>query len=143
MPITINPAIEDVAYDRVDNSKSAWIDQLDFMLRGSDPIINSYYRRLQQVLEGISTEKFDTPHIVVFNTGAHGAALCIVVDLFVTTLPMYAYKSLQTLAGSDGHRYIVTFELRDNNDAWIVEEMKRLYKERIKQSLVDNDEIGD
>lgn len=143
MPITINPAIEDVAFDQIDKSRSAWIDQLDFMLRSSDPLINTYYRRLLQVRENVAIERFDTPQIVVFNTGVHGAILGIVVDLFVTALPMYRFKSLQTLAGADGHRHIIIFELRDNNDAWIVEEMKKMYKDKIKQSLVDNDELGD
>jgi hypothetical protein len=143
MPITINSAIEDVAYDRVDKSRSAWIDQLDYMVRGSDPLYNVYCRRLMQVRDNIALEFFDTPQIVVFNSGAQGAMLGIVVDLFVTVLPMYRFKSLQTLAGADGHRHIIIFELRDNNDAWIVEEMKRMYKDKIKQALVDNEEIGD
>jgi len=143
MPITINEAIEDVAYDRVDKTRSSWIDQLDFMVRGSDPLINTFYRRLQQVRDNVAQQKFDTPHIVVFNTGTTGAMLGIIVDLFVSVLPMYKFKSLQTLAGADGHRHIVTFELRDNNDAWIVEEMKRLYKQKIREALIDNEELTD
>ena len=138
MSVTVTPAIEDVSFNRVDIVRSSWIDNLDFMVRGSDPLVNTVYCRLAQISEKIAAQQYDTPEIVILTTSCSGSKLAILIDLFVNALKMYHLRSVQFCPSTEQSRYVLTFELRDNNDQWIVDEMKRMYKEKIRESLKED-----
>lgn len=142
MPLSLISGGTGGTHDRVDRSRVRWIDEVDFMIRAADPLIDTLLKKLRDVAECISEQIYDTPYFIVFTTKASGSVLSVVTDIFLTTLQMYCLKSISTDHFNNEMRHILVFELRDNNDAWIVEQMKLAYKQRLQESLTEHMDIS-